>query len=55
MTVYSGRFTGRTAVITGGASGVGRQIAQRITAEGGRVSLWDLNADALEAAGRVRL
>lgn len=50
MTVYSGRFTGRTAVITGGASGVGRQIAQRITAEGGRVSLWDMNADALEAA-----
>jgi len=45
-----GRFTERVAVITGGASGVGRQVAQRITAEGGRVSLWDRDETALSAA-----
>jgi 2-dehydro-3-deoxy-L-rhamnonate dehydrogenase (NAD+) len=50
MTVYEGRFAGRTAIVTGGASGLGRQVAKRIVAEGGTVALWDLNADALEDA-----
>jgi NAD(P)-dependent dehydrogenase (short-subunit alcohol dehydrogenase family) len=45
----SARFSGRTAVITGGASGLGKAVAARIIAEGGQVSLWDLNAEALEA------
>jgi len=49
--INPGRFTGRTAIITGGASGLGLETAKRITAEGGKVSLWDLNAEAL-AAGR---
>ena len=35
--VYSGRFKGRVAVITGGASGVGLGAAARIAAEGGKV------------------
>ena len=48
---FEGRFAGRTAVITGGASGLGRSVAARILAEGGRVALWDHDADALE---RVR-
>jgi NAD(P)-dependent dehydrogenase (short-subunit alcohol dehydrogenase family) len=47
---YAGRYAGRTAVITGGASGLGRAVAARIVAEGGRVALWDLNPDALAAA-----
>ncbi|MCU6453599.1 SDR family oxidoreductase [Sphingomonas sp. A2-49] len=47
---YAGRFAGRHAVITGGASGLGRDVARRIVAEGGTVALWDLNADALAAA-----
>lgn len=50
MTVYQGRFSGRTAVITGGASGLGAATARRIVAEGGKVSLWDLKPDALAAA-----
>ena len=50
MSAYQGRFTGRTAVVTGGASGLGRASAARIVAEGGKVVLWDLNADALKAA-----
>jgi 2-dehydro-3-deoxy-L-rhamnonate dehydrogenase (NAD+) len=44
---YAGRFEGRTAVITGGASGAGRGVAERIGAEGGKVALWDLNPEAL--------
>lgn len=50
MSVYQGRFSGRTAVVTGGASGLGKASAARIVAEGGKVVLWDLNADALKAA-----
>jgi 2-dehydro-3-deoxy-L-rhamnonate dehydrogenase (NAD+) len=49
-TVFTNRFSGRTAVITGGASGLGKAVAARIVAEGGKVSLWDLHADALKAA-----
>jgi len=48
--INPGRFTGRTAIITGGASGLGLETAKRITAEGGKVSLWDLNAEALASA-----
>ena len=50
MSVYTGRFAGRMAIVTGGASGLGKRSAERIIAEGGQVSLWDLNADALAAA-----
>ncbi len=46
---FAGRFEGRHAVITGGASGLGKDVARRIVAEGGTVALWDLNADALAA------
>ena len=53
-TVYADRFAGRTAIITGGASGLGKAVAKRIVTEGGAVCLWDLNADALaEAKGEV--
>jgi len=41
MSCYQGRFEGRTAVITGGASGLGYGVAERILAEGGKVSIWD--------------
>ena len=43
-------FNGRTAVITGGAAGIGLAIAQRLIASGGRVSVWDRDAAALEKA-----
>src|ERR1700759_3638030 len=48
--IYAGRFQGRAAVITGGGSGLGLEAARRITAEGGKVCLWDLNADSLAQA-----
>ncbi|MBA2587669.1 MAG: SDR family oxidoreductase [Alphaproteobacteria bacterium] len=52
MGIYKERFAGRAAVITGGASGLGLKTAKRIVAEGGRVALWDRNADSLAEAGR---
>ena len=48
--IYAGRFAGRTAVITGGASGLGLEAAKRMTQEGGKVCLWDLNPDTLAGA-----
>ena len=51
MTIFSGRFQNRTAVITGGASGLGLETARRIVAEGGRVSLWDRDAGSVARAG----
>src|SRR5580704_14313516 len=50
MTQFAGRFSGRTAVITGGASGLGKVVAHRIAREGGGVALWDVNRAALDAA-----
>ena len=45
-----GLLTGRTAVVTGGAQGLGLAIAERFIAEGARVVLGDLNLEATEAA-----
>jgi len=42
------RFAGKVAVVTGGASGIGLATARRLVAEGGRVVVGDLNADALD-------
>jgi 3-oxoacyl-[acyl-carrier protein] reductase len=36
------RFQGRRAVVTGGLSGIGEAIANRIRSEGGTVVVWDL-------------
>lgn len=49
MSLYAGRFAGRAAIVTGGASGLGKAVAKRIVAEGGTVALWDLNPEALAA------
>ncbi|MFI6786472.1 3-oxoacyl-ACP reductase FabG [Nonomuraea sp. NPDC050383] len=43
---------GRTAVITGGAQGIGLAIAEVFVKEGARVVLGDLNLDAAEAAAK---
>lgn len=40
-------FSGRSAIITGGARGIGFAIAQRLTASGASVSLWDADAAKL--------
>ncbi len=40
------RVKGKVALVTGGASGLGRQSALRMTEEGARVSITDINAEA---------
>jgi NAD(P)-dependent dehydrogenase (short-subunit alcohol dehydrogenase family) len=41
-----GRFDGRVALVTGGASGIGKATAKRIASEGGSVVIADLQDDA---------
>jgi NAD(P)-dependent dehydrogenase (short-subunit alcohol dehydrogenase family) len=38
-------FTGRVAVVTGGAQGIGRAVAERLASSGARVVLWDMDPD----------
>jgi NAD(P)-dependent dehydrogenase (short-subunit alcohol dehydrogenase family) len=42
----SGRLNGRTAVVTGGAAGIGRTIAQKLAEEGADVAVLDVNPAA---------
>jgi 2,3-dihydro-2,3-dihydroxybenzoate dehydrogenase len=37
-------FTGKTAIITGGGSGIGRACALGLGKQGARVAVWDVNA-----------
>lgn len=47
-------LSGRVAIITGGARGIGYAAAQRMLASGARVELWDIDAARLtEAAGAL--
>lgn len=41
---------GRTAVVTGGARGIGYAVAERVLRSGGAVALWDRDAQRLEQA-----
>ena len=44
------RFSGRTALVTGGASGIGLAVAERLLREGAKVATLDLTEDGPEGA-----
>ena len=48
-------FAGRLAVVTGGGSGMGRELVRQLAAQGCSVAACDLNADAVaETAAMAR-
>jgi 2-dehydro-3-deoxy-L-rhamnonate dehydrogenase (NAD+) len=42
------RFSGRVALVTGGASGIGAAVARRLVSEGASVAAFDLHAASME-------
>jgi len=46
--IAAGRFTGKTIVVTGAGSGIGKATALRVAKEGGKVIAGDISAGRLE-------
>ena len=46
------KLAGKTAIVTGGASGIGKAIAQKFIQEGARVAIADLQAGLLETTAK---
>lgn len=48
--ITPGRFDGKTVIVTGAGSGIGRAVAARVAAEGGTVVAVDISQERLDAA-----
>ena len=48
--MFENRFQNQVAIVTGGASGIGRVVAGRLAAEGAHVALFDVNEISLRSA-----
>jgi 3-oxoacyl-[acyl-carrier protein] reductase len=46
-------LNGQTAVVTGGANGIGYAVAERLCRSGARVAIWDLAAEPGEKAAKA--
>jgi 2-hydroxycyclohexanecarboxyl-CoA dehydrogenase len=47
-------LNGKAAVVTGGGSGIGRAVAQRLAKDNAAIAIWDLNEQgAIETAGLI--
>jgi len=54
MPAVGERFRGRKAVVTGGASGIGWAIVERLASEGAAVAIWDRSGAPLDATRNAR-
>ncbi len=48
--ITPGRFAGRTVIVTGAGAGIGRAVASRVAAEGGRVIAVDISQPRIDEA-----
>lgn len=47
------RLTGKVALVTGGAQGIGRAICERLAAEGAAIGVLDIKSDSAERAAQA--
>ncbi|MDW3225200.1 MAG: SDR family NAD(P)-dependent oxidoreductase [Paracoccaceae bacterium] len=45
-------FADQVAIVTGGAQGIGRAVAERLADGGARLAIWDLDADLAQEAAK---
>lgn len=52
MMVFKDRFAGRNAIVTGGASGIGYAVVERLFAEGAKVAIADVNLEVAKKSAQ---